>query len=76
MEILRNLSKQSFLAGSGRITLKNSLRDYLHLLKSPDFKLVVLKFAGSYSRVFTVFCAESSPLTLVNQHMLSEDSHL
>ena len=76
MEIIRNLSKQSFPVGSRRITLKNSLRDYLHLLKSPDFKLLVLKCAGSYSRVFTVFCAESSPLTLVNQHMLSEDSHL
>ena len=51
--MIRNLSKQSFSAGSGRITLKNSLRDYLHFLKSPDFKLLVLKCAGSYSRVFT-----------------------
>ena len=76
MEIIRNLSKQSFPAGSGKITLKNSLRDYFHLLKSPDFKLLVLKCAGSCSRVFTVFSAKSSPLTLVNQHMLSEDSHL
>ena len=54
MEIIRNLSKQSFPAGSGRITLKSSLGDYLHLLKSSDFKLLVLKCAGSYSRVFTV----------------------
>ena len=54
MEIIRNLSKQSFPAGSGRITLKNSLGDYLHLLKSPDFKLLVFKCAGSYSPVFTV----------------------
>ena len=54
MEIIRNLSKQSFPAGSGRITLKNSLRDYLHLIQSPDFKLLVLKCAGFYSRVFTV----------------------
>ena len=54
MEIIRNLSKQSFPEGSGRITLKNSLRDYLHILKSQDFKLLVLKCAGSYSRVFTV----------------------
>ena len=65
MEIIRNLSKQSFPADSGRKTLKNSLRDYLHLLKSPDFKLLVLKCAGSYpvsySRVFTILCAESSP---------------
>ena len=55
MEIIRNLSKQSFPAGSGRITLKNSLRDYLHLLKSPNLKLLVLKCAGSYSPVSTVF---------------------
>ena len=55
MEIIRNLSEQSFPAGSGRIPMKNSLRDYLHLLKSPDFKLLVLKCAGSYSRVFTVY---------------------
>ena len=54
MEIIRNLSKQSLPAGSGRITLENSLRDYLHLLKSPNFKMLVLKCAGSYSRVFTV----------------------
>ena len=54
MDIIRNLSKQSFPAGSGRITLKNSLRDYLHLLKSSDFKLLVLKCAGSYSWVFTI----------------------
>ena len=47
MEIIRNLSKQSFPAGSGRITL--------------NFKLLVLKCAGSYSRVFAVLCAESSP---------------
>ena len=53
MEIIRNLSKQSFPSDSGRITQKNSLRDYLHLLKPPDFRLLVLKCAGSYSRVFT-----------------------
>ena len=61
MEIIRNLSKQSFPADSGRITMKNSLRDYFRLLKSPDFKLLVLKCAGSYSRLFTVLRAESSP---------------
>ena len=54
MEISRNLSKHPFPTGSGRITLKNSLKDYLHLLKSPDFRLLVLKCAGSYSQVFTV----------------------
>ena len=54
MEINRNLSKQPFSSGSGRITLKNSLRDYFHLLKSPDFSLLVLKCAGSDWRVFTV----------------------
>ena len=42
MEINRNLSKQPFSTGSGRITLKNSLRDYFHLLKFPDFRLLVL----------------------------------
>ena len=52
MEISRNLSKQSFPTDSGRITLKNSLRDYVHLLKSPNFRLLVLKCAGFYSRVF------------------------
>ena len=61
MEIIRNLSKQSLPAGSGRITLKNSLRDYLHLLKFSNFKLLVLKCAGSYLGFFTVLCAESSP---------------
>ena len=54
VEISRNLSKQPFPIDSGRITLKNSLRDYVHLLKSPDFRLLVLKCVGSYSRVFTV----------------------
>ena len=54
MEISRNLSKQPFPTDSGRITLKTSLRDYTHLLKSPDFRLLVLTCAGSYSRVFTV----------------------
>ena len=49
------MSKQPFPRGSGRITLKTSLRDYPHLLKSPNFRLLVLKCAGSYSRVFTVF---------------------
>ena len=54
MEISRNLSKQPFSTDSGRITLKNSLRDYVHLLKFADFRLLVLKCAGSYSQVFTV----------------------
>ena len=54
MEISRNLSKQPFSTGSGRKTLKNYLRDYFHLLKSPDFRLLVLKCARSYLRVFTV----------------------
>ena len=54
-EISRNLSKQPFSTGSGRVTFNNSLRDYFHLLKSPNFRLLVLKYAGSYSRVFTVF---------------------
>ena len=53
-KISRNLSKQPFPTGSGKITLKNSLRDYPHLLKSPNFRLLVLTSAGSYSRVFTV----------------------
>ena len=50
VEISRNLSKQPFLTGSGRVTLEKSLRDYFYLLKSPDFRLLVLKCAGSYSR--------------------------
>ena len=54
-KISRNLSKQAYPIGSGRITLKNFLRDYPHLLKSPNFRLLVFKCAGSYSRVFTVF---------------------
>ena len=54
MKIRRNLSKQSFPTDSGRITLNNSLRDYVHLLKALDFRLLVLKCAGSYSRAFTV----------------------
>ena len=54
MEISRNLSKQPFSTGSGRKTRENSLRDYFHLLKSPDFRLLVLECAGSYSRAFTV----------------------
>ena len=55
VEISRNLSKQPFPIDSGRITLKNSLRDNVHLLKFPDFRLLVLRCVGSYSRVFTVF---------------------
>ena len=31
----QKFTKQQFPAGSGRITMKNSLRDYLHHLKSP-----------------------------------------
>ena len=58
MEISRNLSKQPFPTDSGRITLKNPLRDYVHLLKSSDFRLLVLKCAGSYSRVYTVLIAK------------------
>ena len=54
MEISGKLSKQPFSTGSGRITLKNCLRDYFHLLKSPSFRLSVLRYDGSYSRVFTV----------------------
>ena len=53
MEISRNLSKQPFSIGSGRITMKHSIRNYSHLLKSPEFRLLVLKCAGSYSQVFT-----------------------
>ena len=55
MEISRNLSKHPFSTGSSRVTLKNCLRDYFDLLKSPDFRLQVLRYDGSYSRVFTVF---------------------
>ena len=55
VEISRNLSEQPFPTRFGRKTLKNSLRDYFHLLKSPDFRLLVLKCAGFYLRVFTVF---------------------
>ena len=60
MEISRNLSKQPFSTGSGRITLKNSLRDYSHLLKTPGFRLLVLKCSGSHSRVFTVLRLKTS----------------
>ena len=52
VEISRNLSKQPFSTGSGRKTMENSLKDYF---QSPDFRMSVLKCAGSYSRVFTVF---------------------
>ena len=71
MEIIRNLSERSFPAGSGRITLNNSLRDYLHLLKSSDFKLLVLKCAGSYSRVFTVYEKSYMPQILVGEFFFS-----
>ena len=49
MEISGNLSKQLFSTGFGRITLKNCLRDCLHLLKSPHFRLQVLRCDSSYS---------------------------
>ena len=55
MEISKTLPEKPFSTGYDRITLKNYQRDYFHLLKSPDFSLYVLRFAGSYSRVFTVF---------------------
>ena len=54
METSRNLSKQPFSTSSGRITLKNCLRDYFYPLNSTDFWLWVLKCAGSCSRIFTV----------------------
>ena len=50
MEIARNLHKQPLSTGSDRITLKA----YFHLLKSPDFRLQVLRCTGSYLRAFTV----------------------
>ena len=53
--ISRNFPKQPFSKGSCRITLENCLRDYFYLLKSPDFMLWVLRFAGSYLRFFTVY---------------------
>ena len=34
---------------------ENCLRDYFHLLKSPDFRLEVLRCAGSYSWVFALY---------------------
>ena len=70
MEISRNLSKQPFSTGSGRKTLKNSLRDYFHLLKSSDFRLLVLKYAGSYSRVFT-YLIHSREITSVRVSKVS-----
>ena len=68
VEISRNLSKQSFPINSGRITLKNSLRDYVHLLKSPDFRLLVLKCVGSYSWVFTVFYKKETGILSTHQN--------
>ena len=35
-------------------TEKLSIRDYFHHLKSPDFRLQLLRCAGSYSGVFTI----------------------
>ena len=40
MEISRNLSKQPFSTSSGRITLKNCLKDCFHLLKSPGCRFL------------------------------------
>ena len=39
MEITGNLSRQPFSTGSGRIILKNYVKDYFDLLESPDFRL-------------------------------------
>ena len=39
IEVSRKFSEQPFSTGSGRITLKNCLREYFRLLKSPDFRL-------------------------------------
>ena len=36
MEISGNLSTPPFSTGSGKITLKNSLRNHFYFLKSPD----------------------------------------
>ena len=55
MQVSGKLSKQSFSKGSGRITLKNCLKEYFQTLKSPDFRLSVLRWAGSYAPVFTVY---------------------
>ena len=71
----RNLSKQPFTTDSGRITLKNSLRDYVHLLKSPDFRLLVVKCAGSYSRVFTVSQTAIEPSCKIGIISISTTHH-
>ena len=73
MEISRNLFKQPFSTGPGRKTLKNSLRDYFHLLKSPDFRPLVLRCAGSYSRVFNVFYLEQQRLDTLCHFSLAFD---
>ena len=36
MQIYANLSDQPFSTDTGRITLKNCLKDHFHLLKSPN----------------------------------------
>ena len=46
---------KSFSADSDSITLENCPKDYFHILQSLDFRLWVVKYAGSYSQVFTVF---------------------
>ena len=50
VEMGRNLSKQPFLLASGKITLKNCLKDYFHIVKCRYFILQVLirKFSLYY----------------------------
>ena len=53
MEISGKLSKQSFSTGSGRITLKNCLKDYFHLL-----------LADFYCTLFTIMSGLWSPFDM------------
>ena len=54
---------------SGSVTLENCPRDYFHLLESPDFRLQVLKFAGSYSQVLLHITIHRSFLKLLMQQI-------
>ena len=55
VEINGNLSKEPLSTSCGKNNTEGLPMRLFHLLKSPDFRLQVLRCAGSYSRVFTVF---------------------
>ena len=68
----RKLSKQLFLSDSGKIALKNCLKDYFHILKSRNFMLQALK--GQLQRFDKLVSYERVAKILKNDICITEIS--